>query len=440
VRLRGAEDNTDKKFNTNMLHILTFDKIRDKLKKICKNKDYCEGDCIMKEVLAFILTVAVVLSIANFEQTAPYELHAMANHRHVPWTFTAFDEPCFRARPISRFSPQNIHVFEENDYGWARISTVYGDGWVYTNANKYFTGRIMGIFDERGDANYTHLISPQVVTVLYEYDGWIKIPTWLGERWINLNFTPPTYELDRLMQSFGNSVSVHFENMDTGFVYTHNADRVYFAASAIKAPYALYVYLRAERGEADLSRVHTYTAANHWGGSGRIQHMPFGTTFTELELLSYALSISDNVAFRMLVHRIYGFDGYREFVASLGANPYHVRNVTSGNMTARDAGIMARAMHEYIESGGIYSEHFREALLANRYPFVTSDHPVASKSGWDVGAYHDIAIVYAPSPYTLVIMSEFVGNAADRRVFNQISMAFQDFNDRYFTAMEVGRH
>jgi len=394
----------------------------------------------MKEFVAFVLTIAVVLAVAPYS----YGLHIRETYlrasdnssRHISWTFTVFDEPNFRAESMGRFAPQNIVILEENGDGWARIDTYNGYGWVYTNGNRLFTGRIMGIFEERGDTSYTHLLSPQVVTVLYEYDGWAKIPTWLGERWINLNFTPPTDELDRLMQRFGNSVSVHFENMDTGFVYTHNADRVYFAASSIKAPYALYVYLRAERGEADLSRVHTYTAANHWGGSGRIQHMPFGTTFTELELLNYALSISDNVAFRMLVHRIYGFDGYREFVASLGANSYHVRNVTSGNMTARDAGLKARAMHEYIESGGTYSEHFRDALLANRYPFIVSDHPLASKSGWDVGAYHDIAIVYAPSPYTLVIMSQFVGNAADRRTFSEISMALQQFNDRYFAAVE----
>jgi len=383
----------------------------------------------MKKVTLFALVIIMILLITTVD------LNASPRNIDISWTFTAFDAPDFRAEQISRFTPQRINIIKKNSDGWALIDTVYGSGWVYTNGNRHFTGRITGIFNEKDDRTYAQLLAPQVVSVLYEYENWLKIETWLGERWINLDFSPPTEELDRLLRNLSSSISVHFENLDTGFIYTYNADRVYFAASAIKAPYALYVYLRAERGEADLSRVHTYTSAHFWGGSGRIQHMPFGSAFTELELLYLALSISDNVAFRMLVHRIYGVDGYREFVASLGANPYHVRNVTGGNLTANDAGILARAMHEFIESGGVYSEHFRAALLANRYPFIVSDHPVASKSGWDVGAYHDIAIVYAPSPYTLVIMSEFAGGAADRRVFEQISMAIQEFNDRYFAAV-----
>jgi len=386
--------------------------------------------------LAFIFSVAIAhLTVQATSECDGLFIPQQLINKQISWTFTAFDAPDFRAEPLSRFAPQQIRVMELRPNGWALIETVYGEGWVYTHADRRFINRVTGIFYEPGDMNYTHLLAPQVVRVLYEYGYWLKIDTWLGPKWINLNFTPPTDELDRLMRRFGNSVSVHFENLDTGFIYQHNAERVYFSASAIKAPYALYVYLRAERGKADLSRVHTYTQANRWGGSGRIQHMPFGSTFTELELLYLALSISDNVAFRMLVHRIYGFEGYREFVASLGANPNHVRNVTSASLTANDAGIMARAMHEYIESGGTYSEHFQNALFANRYPFITSDHRLASKSGWDVGAYHDIAIVYAPSPYVLVIMSEFVGNATDRRVFHEISMAIQHFNDRYFAAV-----
>jgi len=408
----------------------------------------------MKTLFLLILSTVIIFSIVPIAVSAPIAQQpplvadffgyassisypprpepGQDNRINISWTFTVFEEPDFRAAPIGRFAPQPLNIIQQRGDGWAMIATYLGAGWVYTNSNRVFIDRITGIFDERGDVAYVSLISPQTVRVIEEYDGWIKIPTWLGEKWVDLNFTPPTAELDRLMQRFGNTVSVHFENLETGFIYTHNAERVYFAASSIKAPYALYVYLRAERGEADLSRVHTFQPQHMWGGSGRIQRMPFGTTFTELELLNYALSISDNVAFRMLVHNIYGVPGYRDLVESLGANPYHVRNVTSANLTANDAGIMARAMHEYIESGGTYSEHFRSALLANRYPFIISDHQVASKSGWDVGAYHDIAIVYAPSPYTLVIMSSFVGNAADRRVFHEISMEIQRFNDRYF--------
>ena len=207
---------------------------------------------------------------------------------------------------------------------------------------------------------------------------------------------------------------------------------MYFGASAIKGPYALWVYLLAEAGYADLTTVHTYTSADHWGGSGSIQRMPFGSTFTESELIGLALSVSDNIAFRMLVRRIHGVNGFRDWVEEIGGDPGLVHTVTYSRMTANEAGRFAREKHRFIESGGRYSEEFRAHLLANRYAFVVSDHPVASKSGWAVEAFHDIAIVYSPSPYSLSILSSGTGGGSDRQMFSEISMAIQHFNDRYF--------
>jgi hypothetical protein len=45
-----------------------------------------------------------------------------------------------------------------------------------------------------------------------------------------------------------------------------------------------------------------------------------------------------------------------------------------------------------------------------------------------------MAIVYAPSPYILVILSARNGwTAQDYRDFAEISMAFQNFNSTWFT-------
>ena len=159
-----------------------------------------------------------------------------------------------------------------------------------------------------------------------------------------------------------------------------------------------------------------------------------GSTFTTRRLIELNLYESDNIATLML-RRTYGIQGYRQFVQSLGNNPDRVRErIMNSHLTANEAGRIALAMWDYIESGGQYSEEFRHALLNNQFPFIVSDYPIASKTGWTSPiAWHDMSIVYAPSPYILAIMSARNGwSARDYSDFAEISMAFQNFNDRWF--------
>ena len=284
-------------------------------------------------------------------------------------------------------------------------------------------------------------ISPQVVPVLERQGDWAKIDIWPRPMWVNLAVMPPIDELTDFMAQFGNTVSVYYENPATGFVFRHNADRVFFGASATKAPFALYIYQKAEKGETDLDSVHSYTSADYWEGSGVIRHRhSVGARFTQRELLHLMISPSDNIATRIL-RRVHGLDGYRQFIEEIGGNPDFVQNITYSYLSANEAGLIMREIHNYIESGGRYSQEFKENLLANRYPFIISDYPVASKSGWAAnfgGAWHDMAIVYAPSPYVLALLSDRDGNAADRAVYDAISMFIQDFNDRWFATVPTG--
>ena len=250
-----------------------------------------------------------------------------------------------------------------------------------------------------------------------------------------LNFIPPTYTLDKLLSRHGNNISVYFENMETGFVYRFNADRVYFSASVPKAMYALYIYKLAERGIVDLDSMHEFTYADANWGSGVIQRRyDFGATFSLRELLRLNISESDNVATLML-RRIHGLEGYRNFISEIGGNPNLVGcRVMNSNLTANEAGLFAREIFAYIASGGRYSHELKAHLLDNQFPFMVSDYPIASKTGWTSPiAWHDMAIVYAPSPFVLVILSARYGwTDADYADFAEISMAFQQFNDTWF--------
>ncbi|MCL2170423.1 MAG: class A beta-lactamase-related serine hydrolase, partial [Defluviitaleaceae bacterium] len=244
-----------------------------------------------------------------------------------------------------------------------------------------------------------------------------------------------TNELIEFMEQFGDLVSVHFENLESGFIFQHYGNRRFFGASATKAPFALYIYQKARDGCTNLNSRHYFTEIDYWGGSGRIRHnYEFGASFTQHELLHLMLAPSDNVATRIL-RRAHGLIGYREFIASLGGNTSYIQNITYSYLSANEAGFYMREIFHFINSGGAYSREFRQNLQANRYPFITSTHPVASKSGWAAnfgGAWHDMAIVFAPSPYVVALLSTLDGSASDRAMYNQISRFLEDFNTRWF--------
>ena len=354
---------------------------------------------------------------------------------HMPWSFYVYSEPDFRAQPIMRQSPGTVEIRYETPDGWALIATPDGEYWAYLPENLRFIPTT-GLFLGRGDTEVRGHMPGQVVQVLEEDGRWIRIEIEQGGRWwVDRNFVPQTYELEELLARHGQRISVYFENLETGFVFEHNADYVHFGASISKAPYAMYIYKRAEAGLADLDRYVTFTWADWWGGSGVIHHgYQLGASFTVRELLRLNLSESDNNATLML-QRIHGLEGYRNFIREIGGSPNQIGNpVMNTNMTVSEAGLIARVIFDYLESDSIYSQEFRAALLDNQFPFIVSDYPIASKTGWTAPhAWHDMAIVYAPSPFILVIFSQRSGwTDADYEDFAEISMAFQQFNNMWF--------
>ena len=355
----------------------------------------------------------------------------------IEWEFTAHLYPCFMSQIINIFPPQHLTIIKEQD-GWALTYHCCSESdealWVYIASDRLYVNHISGTFDEPNGRRIGR-IPPQVVNVLERYNRWVKISTYAGDRWLDLDFTPPAYELEYFMQQFGGQISIFYENMASGFTFSYNPHRVFFGASATKLPFAIYIYLKTEAGYASMNSTAAFIEADFWEGSGVIRHRyQLGTVFNQQRLLNLMLVPSDNIATRML-RRMHGLNGYREWVESIGANPEFVHNLTYSHLSAYDSGIFLRIAYEYINSGGRYSHDLKNNMLANRYAFITSDHPVASKSGWAANhgaAWHDMALVFAPSPYSLSLLSSLSGNYRELQFYRAISMAIQEFNDTWF--------
>ena len=295
----------------------------------------------------------------------------------------------------------------------------------------------------------------------WEYDPEEYIYAWPPEDkrlwWAEHGEAPDTSEIDEFFASLSdnNNVSMFFMNLDTGFIYTHNPERVYFAASLSKSNHAFYVFTLAERGYIDLDEIHYYTAEDRWGGTGVLRFMDEDMPFTTRELLGLSIRESDNAAYRMLVRQTERMAfSYRDLVTEIGASTRMIQNVISQNTNAYDAGLWMYAIFNYLESESQFGHYFKYDLMntsQTSHPYferwdgsygrggevnvsmIQADYPMARKYGWARNAFHDAAIVYATSPYILVILSNMDRGAHD--LFEEISLKMQDFNYRWFTTL-----
>lgn len=253
-------------------------------------------------------------------------------------------------------------------------------------------------------------------------------------------------------------VAFCYTDLTTGAVFSYNADKIMYSASLIKAPYVyamlkaaatfeynklnfsadgspLYtedgsplfegkhpnldaegniIYLDGEE-KYDLSKTWVYNSSTMFvEGSGEIQKKDDGFTLTYLELACYALKYSDNIAFSEIIKH-FGLNEHNEMLEILG-----IAGAEKGFMqlSAADCAKYLTEIYKFCEGDSKYAAAMKEAMLSAPYtvmiPAAMSPIPCAHKYGWDIGAYHDMAIVYDERPFSLVIMTDLDrGQSAD---------------------------
>lgn len=215
------------------------------------------------------------------------------------------------------------------------------------------------------------------------------------------------------------SVSVYYEDLESGRSYGCGEKLSYYSASLIKAPY-IYALLcefaaarerTAEGGDLgiyDWNRTVTLTDAMKRNGSGTIKSMPAGTQFTVKELMQYAIEVSDNTAFHCL-KTTYGYDFFFEKAKELGVNSVYEGSFDTLN--AEDACIFLRAIYEFAEENDTEGQFLLESMKKANYtviiPQAAEGTETAHKYGWDSKAYHDMAIVFDKRPYIICVMTNF---------------------------------
>ncbi|MCQ6333180.1 3D domain-containing protein [Bacillus cereus] len=110
-------------------------------------------------------------------------------------TIYAYNEPSFNATKANYgapFNPQNWGVVEKKENGWMKVSTYEGYKWINPDGEERFINKSFYAYNEASfnaaKANAGALYNPQNFRVVDGTpSGWLKVKTWEGEKWLNLD-------------------------------------------------------------------------------------------------------------------------------------------------------------------------------------------------------------------------------------------------------------
>ncbi|MGD6856642.1 M23 family metallopeptidase [Bacillus infantis] len=137
----------------------------------------------MLGLLVLLLAVSSISSIGAGSASAATTTLAVT--KEIP----LYDEADLTAESGASLSPQTVTVLEERSNGWYKIETWLGDKWIAPNGIKADLTFSTRIFNEPSYLKSAGAsLSPQTITILDKRtDGWWLVKTWLGDKWIAPN-------------------------------------------------------------------------------------------------------------------------------------------------------------------------------------------------------------------------------------------------------------
>ena len=227
-------------------------------------------------------------------------------------------------------------------------------------------------------------------------------------------------------------IAVALIDPETGARLAIRGDRVFHAASTMKAPVLIEVYRQAAEGRFSLNdsvRIENRFASIVDGSAFRIEddsddalYEHIGSALPIRELAERMITVSSNLAANLLIERVRA-DSVQRSMERMGTRTMRVlRGVEdikafeqglNNTATASDLAALLDAIRSGAAVSPAASEAMRDILLRQEFnEMIPAGLPpatrVAHKTGWITGVVHDAAIVYPEdaSPYVLVILTE----------------------------------
>ncbi|MBH8556053.1 serine hydrolase [Nostocaceae cyanobacterium CENA357] len=118
-----------------------------------------------------------------------------------------------------------------------------------------------------------------------------------------------------------------FLDLDTGNYLDFNGEKAFPAASTIKFPVLVALFQEVDAGRIKLNETLVMRRDLMTGGSGVMQYKKAGTKFSLLETATKMITISDNTATNMIIHRLGGKAKLNQRFRSLGLQNTVIRNL-----------------------------------------------------------------------------------------------------------------
>jgi beta-lactamase class A len=217
-------------------------------------------------------------------------------------------------------------------------------------------------------------------------------------------------QFNDLLSAYGNDIKFYGISFDGNLSFSYNCNTTFFAASLVKAGYALNLYKQAEAGNLDLNTQLTYQSSMYNDGAGIIRDAPFGTTYTVRELIDYSLRYSDNIAYAMLRDmngRAY-VRTHDNLMSSLGCTKSMLGSKNWSNTSALEmVKIMIEIYNYSLESEN--GKSMMESLYNSDWNAfrIMLGYKCASKYGYTDNITSVAGIIFADTPYTCCISTPY---------------------------------
>lgn len=226
-------------------------------------------------------------------------------------------------------------------------------------------------------------------------------------------------------------------NEDTSYLLNNQTQS---AASVIKLFILAAAYAQQKIGTINLDDTYTLSNADKVGGTGVIQNMPAGKTFTYRELLAYMIDESDNTAANIMIDALGGIDKVNAQIEKMGAQDTKLQrkmmdtksleagrdNITS----AADVGELLKKVYNHKLISKSDSAEFLDILNKNRdHDKLVRDLPtgakVYNKTGimQNYGILNDAAIIEnEKGAFVVVVLTQNGDNNEEQAAMNKLGL------------------
>lgn len=222
-------------------------------------------------------------------------------------------------------------------------------------------------------------------------------------------------------------VSVGYYDITTQTNLEFNPDEVYSELGVIKLPLAMLIADQIDAGQLNADQEMWYIETDYAGGTGEIQKN-IQPSYTIGELMDYSLRSSDNIATNMLMRQ---FVSRAEMIQQLGEQYLDEPEIdTDQNQLTVGRGM--RYLHRLYDNQDTQPSYARlmedlknSEIQGGLSTNQTKDVIAHQTDSGETSAY-DLAIVYAPQPYFLVVCTDQLENADQwMRELSDLIYAFQ---------------